>query len=154
MQLILFILSLYMLFYKFVYINSCIYLELRNFHSKSYIKKHKSANLIDYLLFKRFKKSLSKYTYVSNIVYLTAGIVGLILQLLSILAPISTMLEHYIVFLIILSVFSLLAWMTSGMTTKLKTYSVFNKILYIGLYIVISGYWIVRLVLAVIRYFS
>lgn len=154
MWIILLILSLYMLFYKFVYINSCVYLELRDAHSKSYIRKHKSANLIDYLLFVRFKKSLSKYIYFSNIIYLFSGIIGLILLILSLCVSISSIVEHYIVFLVILSVFSMLAWITTGMASKVKTYSLFNKILYLGLYITISCYWIVRLVLSVISYFS
>lgn len=154
MQIVLLILSLYMLFYKFVYINSCVYLELRDTHSKSYIRKHKSANFIDYLLFARFKKSLSKYIYFSNIIYLLSGLVGLILLILSLCVTISSIVENYIVFLVILSVFSMLAWITTGVSSKVKTYSLLNKILYIGLYVTISGYWIVRLILAIISYFS
>lgn len=154
MQIVLFILSLYMFFYKFAFINSCIYFELRDSHSKSYIRKHKSANIIDYLLFLRFKNSLSKFTFINNIVYLIAGVIGIILLIISLFAPINSALEDYIVFLVILSVFSMLTWITSGMTAKINTYSFLNKILYFGLYIIVCGYWIVRLVLAVISYFS
>lgn len=154
MRVILLILSLYMLFYKFVYINSCIYLELRNRHSKSYIRKHKSANIIDSLLFLRFKNSLSKFAFINNIVYLIAGAGGIILLIISIFAPIGNVLEDYIVFLVILSVFSMLTWITSGMAAKIKTYTFLNKILYLGLYVIVCGYWIIRLILAVISYFS
>lgn len=153
MNFLMLIFSLYMFFYKFVYINSCINLELREAHSKSYIKKHKSANIIDSLFFIRFRKELSKQIYVGNIIYFVSGVLGIIIFVFSLLTNASAIVEYYTIFLVILSVFSILTWITTGMTEKITNYSFVNKILYLALYVYICLYWLIRLICALISFF-
>lgn len=59
---------IYFVLYKFIFINSVLDLNIREYHSKSYIKKHKSNKLIEKLFFTNYKKELSKFYYYQNIV--------------------------------------------------------------------------------------
>lgn len=153
MYILLGILSFYMIFYKFVYIDSCIYLELRNNHSKTFLKKNKARNIIDKIFYIRYKGEINKLLYVANILYFVAGVLGYFIIILSMLFKgKESLLENYVVFLVLLSVFSIIIWITTSMLSKLKTYSIILKLLYISLYVVIMLYWLIRVILSVIGF--
>lgn len=152
MYILLSIFSFYMLFFKFVYLGSCINLELRKIHSKSFLKKNKSKSFFDNVFYIRYKKEINRCLYYGNIIYFIAGLSGYFVLILSYVLKNEYLAEIYTVFLVVLSVFSILIWITTSMLNKVKTYSVIQKVLYIGLYIIIILYWIVSTICAVIRF--
>lgn len=148
------ILSAYLMLFKFLYFDTEIYLQLRNIHSKSYLRKNKAKNIFDKLFYIRYRKELSKIIFLSNIVYFISAFIGVLIILVSVMIQNSQVAETYLVYLIILSVVSVLLWITSGMLSKINTYSTVLKILYFSLYAMVCIYWLSRLILAVINYFS
>ena len=143
------------IFFKFVYLNSSIYLQLRQKHSNSYLKKHKAQNWIDRLFYTRYRREISKPLFAANILYFASAVIGIFAIAFAAALQNENLAQTYAVYLTVLSVYAVLMWITSGFVHKVGTYeSVFTKILYIGCYVITVGYWGIRAVLAVIHYFT
>lgn len=117
-------------FFKFVYINSSIYLELRESFSKTYLRKNKSKNIFNKLFYVNYKDKINKFLFGINIIYFVSGVMGTIILLLSSFIK-NKYIECYIYYLAVLYFFSCVIWATSGMLYKIKTYSFIQKILYL-----------------------
>ena len=154
MYILLCLLAFYMLFYKFAYIDSCIYLELRKLHSKSFLKKNKPKNIFDKVFYIRYKKEINKYLYIGKILFFIAGIFGYLILIISLILSNEYLAENYVVFLVVLSVFSIFIWITTSMLYKVNTYSLIQKILYVVLYITVILYWLVKLIISVVGFFT
>lgn len=149
------ILVIYLFFFKFVYLNSSIYLQLRQKHSNSYLKKHKAQNWIDGLFYTRYCHEISKPLFATNVLYLVSAVIGVFVIVFAAVLQNENLAQTYAVYLTVLSVYAVLMWITSGFVHKVGTYeSVFTKILYIGCYVITVGYWGIRAVLAVVHYFT
>lgn len=134
---------IYFVLYKFIFINSVLDLNIREYHSKSYIKKHKSNKLIEKLFFTNYKKELSKFYYYQNIV------IVIVIFLCLISAIISPILSYDIIktlFLIILSLFylSLLNWEIESTFSRIKSKSLILKVLMSGIYSVLTFFILYR----------
>ena len=147
---ILIFLSFYMLFFKFVYLDSTIYLYLRNLHSKSYLKKNKPKNIFDRFFYIRYKTELDKHLFNINILYFVSGILGFFVIILNIITDLKYI-DNYIVFLTVLAFFSNVIWITSSMFYKLQTYSIIQKILYISIYIYVITYWPIKIIIDILH---
>ncbi len=147
---ILIFLSFYMLFFKFVYLDSTIYLYLRNLHSKSYLKKNKPKNIFDRFFYIRYKTELDKHLFNVNILYFASGILGFFVIILNIITDLKYI-DNYIVFLTVLAFFSNVIWITSSMFYKLQTYSIIQKILYISIYIYVITYWPIKIIIDILH---
>ena len=139
-----------MLFFKFVYLDSTIYLYLRNLHSKSYLKKNKPKNIFDRFFYIRYKTELDKHLFNVNILYFVSGILGFFVIILNIITDLKYI-DNYIVFLTVLAFFSNVIWITSSMFYKLQTYSIIQKILYISIYIYVITYWPIKIIIDILH---
>lgn len=120
-------------------------LNIREYHSKSYIKKHKSNKLIEKLFFTNYKKELSKFYYYQNIV------IVIVIFLCLISAIISPILSYDIIktlFLIILSLFylSLLNWEIEATFSRIKSKSLILKVLMSGIYSVLTFFILLEII--------
>lgn len=136
---------IYFVLYKFIFINSVLDLNIREYHSKSYIKKHKSNKLIEKLFFTNYKKELSKFYYYQNIV------IVIVIFLCLISAIISPILSYDIIktlFLIILSLFylSLLNWEIEATFSRIKSKSLILKVLMSGIYFVLTFFILLEII--------
>jgi len=136
---------IYFVLYKFIFINSVLNLNIREYHSKSYIKKHKSNKLIEKLFFTNYKKELSKFYYYQNIV------IVIVIFLCLISAIISPILSYDIIktlFLIILSLFylSLLNWEIESTFSRIKSKSLILKVLMSGIYSVLTFFILLEII--------
>lgn len=136
---------IYFVLYKFIFINSVLNLNIREYHSKSYIKKHKSNKLIEKLFFTNYKKELSKFYYYQNIV------IVIVIFLCLISAIISPILSYDIIktlFLIILSLFylSLLNWEIEATFSRIKSKSLILKVLMSGIYSVLTFFILLEII--------
>lgn len=136
---------IYFVLYKFIFINSVLDLNIREYHSKSYIKKHKSNKLIEKLFFTNYKKELSKFYYYQNIV------IVIVIFLCLISAIISPILSYDIIktlFLIILSLFylSLLNWEIEATFSRIKSKSLILKVLMSGIYSVLTFFILLEII--------
>lgn len=136
---------IYFVLYKFIFINSVLNLNIRKYHSKSYIKKHKSNKLIEKLFFTNYKKELSKFYYYQNIV------IVIVIFLCLISAIISPILSYDIIktlFLIILSLFylSLLNWEIEATFSRIKSKSLILKVLMSGIYSVLTFFILLEII--------
>lgn len=61
-------LTVYFIFYKFTFINSKIYFNLRDHHSKTYLRKNKPRSFKDKIFYTCYKKSINKFVYWLNVV--------------------------------------------------------------------------------------
>lgn len=132
-------------FFKFVYINSSIYLELRESFSKTYLRKNKSKNIFNKLFYVNYKDKINKFLFGINIIYFVSGVMGTIILLLSSFIK-NKYIECYIYYLAVLYFFSCVIWATSGMLYKIKTYSFIQKILYLLVYAFVILYWPVYII--------
>lgn len=136
---------IYFVLYKFIFINSVLNLNIREYHSKSYIKKHKSNKLIEKLFFTNYKKELSKFYYYQNIVIVIAIVICFIS------AVVSPILSYDIIktlFLIILSLFylSLLNWEIESTFSRIKSKSLILKVLMSGIYSVLTFFILLEII--------
>lgn len=131
------LLFVYLLIYKFFFLDSVLYLQIRNTHSKSYMKKNKSKNIFDKLLFLRYKKDLSKFYYYQNIAIVIIAVLCLILIGVSIML---TERINTILFLLLFPVFylTLMNWEISSTFSKIKSKSVLFKIFVSVFYAVLT----------------
>lgn len=136
---------IYFVLYKFIFINSVLNLNIREYHSKSYIKKHKSNKLIEKLFFTNYKKELSKFYYYQNIV------IVIVIVICFISAVVSPILSYDIIktlFLIILSLFylSLLNWEIESTFSRIKSKSLMLKVLMSGIYSVLTFFILLEII--------
>lgn len=136
---------IYFVLYKFIFINSVLNLNIREYHSKSYIKKHKSNKLIEKLFFTNYKKELSKFYYYQNIV------IVIVIVICFISAVVSPILSYDIIktlFLIILSLFylSLLNWEIESTFSRIKSKSLILKVLMSGIYSVLTFFILLEII--------
>lgn len=136
---------IYFVLYKFVFINSVLYLNIREYHSRSYLKKHKSKKLTENLFFTNYKNELSKFYYYQNIVVVIVIIICLIS---SIISPILSYGILKILFLIILSLFylSLLNWEIESTFSRIKSKSLMLKVLMSAIYAVLTFFIIFEII--------
>ena len=147
------ILSFYCLFFKFGVLNSCIDLELREHHSKSYLKKNKGKNLIDKLFYIRYKNEVKIYLFIANILYFLSGFFGLILTIVFFLMKNEQLSTNHILYLAILGYLSFIIWFTVALSSRLKTYKFFSKVVVILVYIYLVATWLIGIILAVYHLF-
>lgn len=143
-------LSFYMLFFKLVYLDSTIYLYLRELHSKSYLRKNKPKNIFDRIFYIRYRGEINKHLFYINILYFFAGILGFLVLIINAVIELKHI-DDFVVFLAILAFFSNVIWITSSMLYKLKTYSIFQKILYILIYIYVITYWPIKIIISILH---
>lgn len=118
---------IYILIYKFFFLDSVLYMQIRKSHSKSYIKKNKSKKLFDRLLFLNHKKDLSFFYFYQNIVIVFIAAFCLILIGASIIL---TERINNILFILLFPVFylTLLNWEISSTFSNIKSKSLLFKI--------------------------
>lgn len=136
---------IYFVLYKFIFINSVLNLNIRKYHSKSYIKKHKSNKLTEKLFFTNYKNELSKFYYYQNIV------IVIVIVICFISAVVSPILSYNIIktlFLIILSLFylSLLNWEIESTFSRIKSKSLMLKVLMSGIYSVLTFFILLEII--------
>lgn len=136
---------IYFVLYKFIFLNSVLNLNIRKYHSKSYIKKHKSNKLTEKLFFTNYKNELSKFYYYQNIV------IVIVIIICFISAVVSQILSYNIIktlFLIILSLFylSLLNWEIESTFSRIKSKSLILKVLMSGIYSVLTFFILLEII--------
>lgn len=128
---------LYFIIYKFVFLNSVLYLSIRERHSKSYIKKHKENNFIKKLFYTHYKNDIPKFYYYQNIIIVISIIANLITGIVSAIVSYKVL---QVLFLIMISLFylSLLNWEIEATFSRIKPKSLIFKILISIIYSVLT----------------
>ncbi len=154
------IFSFYFIFYKFAYINSNIYLNLREHHSNSYLKKNKPRSLKDKIFYTCYKNSISKFFYWLNVVYCVAAVLGIVLGLIIWAADLESIdfmdpiITAILIIWVLLAQMSLIFWAWSGVLAKRKTYSPALRIIFVLFYVVATVWAILRWYEPIMGFFS
>lgn len=128
---------LYFIIYKFVFLNSVLYLNIRKNHSKSYIKKHKENNLIKKLLYTNYKNELPKFYYYQNIIIVLVIVLNLIISISSIVIS-GKIIEIFLLIMVSFFYLTLLNWEVAATFSRIKSKSLIIKILIFIIYAVLT----------------